>query len=663
MYNGVAHGISVNVTPSENIEIYYATTELTENNYNTEGSTTPITQTDAGTTTVYYYVHDTSGNYKDYASNENSNNGTITITKVTLTPSATANSKEYDGTTNTRGTITLTGAVNNENPIATATFAFDTKHVETGKTVTVSNISLGSKWATNYELSTTDLTLNNGVIIAKTVTPVVVADSKTYDGTTNATGLISLTGVISGDDLTATATSYKFENETAGTNKTVTASGITISGNDSGNYILGTTQTGTADINKAILTVIATAQNKTYDGTTDAKGEIKLSGGVIGENPTGTATFTFENPNVGTGRTVNVTNIALDSTWVTNYELAETTTTTTADITAVQLVATYVSEEILVGETPVLKVNVTGFVNGETTSNAAGYKHPTVINSNTAIGTYTLTPQGGEATNYSFKYVSGTLTIKIDTIKVTVSPETFTYTGNACEPEVTVIVDGTTLEQGTDYTVEYTDNINAGTASAKVTLIGNYSGTASKNFTIEKAEGEASVEMDDWVYGDDEEYVKSPEPTSSTNGTTNVKYEYYTDADCTIKTTSAEGASETGAKPSNSGTYYVKAIFPETDNYNSVEATTSFEIKKAVLTATATTNSKAYDGKTTGSGTIIISGGKNNEAPTATATFTFEDPNVGTGKTVNVTEISLDEIWTANYELEPTSLTLTDGII
>lgn len=68
-----------------------------------------------------------------------------------------------------------------------------------------------------------------------------------------------------------------------------------------------------------------------------------------------------------------------------------------------------------------------------------------------------------------------------------VTGDTFTYTGSAYTPEVTV-TDGTTLILGTDYDdISYTDNIGAGEASVSVTGKGNYAGTASKNFTIAKA--------------------------------------------------------------------------------------------------------------------------------------------------------------------------------
>ena len=62
-----------------------------------------------------------------------------------------------------------------------------------------------------------------------------------------------------------------------------------------------------------------------------------------------------------------------------------------------------------------------------------------------------------------------------------------TYSGTAFEPTVTVMDGNTTLNLGTDYTVAYSNNINAGTATVTVTGIGDYSGTASKTFNIQKA--------------------------------------------------------------------------------------------------------------------------------------------------------------------------------
>ena len=62
-----------------------------------------------------------------------------------------------------------------------------------------------------------------------------------------------------------------------------------------------------------------------------------------------------------------------------------------------------------------------------------------------------------------------------------------TYNTNAHTPEVTVAISGRTLEADKDYTVSYASNINAGTATVTVTGKGNFTGTASKTFTINKA--------------------------------------------------------------------------------------------------------------------------------------------------------------------------------
>ena len=67
---------------------------------------------------------------------------------------------------------------------------------------------------------------------------------------------------------------------------------------------------------------------------------------------------------------------------------------------------------------------------------------------------------------------------------------TFTYSGAELKPTVKVYInkvlqDDEQLIENTDYIVSYSDNINAGTATAIVTGIGAYSGTKNVTFTIE----------------------------------------------------------------------------------------------------------------------------------------------------------------------------------
>ena len=72
-------------------------------------------------------------------------------------------------------------------------------------------------------------------------------------------------------------------------------------------------------------------------------------------------------------------------------------------------------------------------------------------------------------------------------------PEQTTYTGSPLEPAIAVMDGETQLNEETDYDVSYSNNINAALSNAEnaptvtITGKGNYSGTASKTFTIDRA--------------------------------------------------------------------------------------------------------------------------------------------------------------------------------
>ncbi|MBR5977111.1 MAG: hypothetical protein IK046_04900, partial [Clostridia bacterium] len=60
------------------------------------------------------------------------------------------------------------------------------------------------------------------------------------------------------------------------------------------------------------------------------------------------------------------------------------------------------------------------------------------------------------------------------------------YTGKALTPTPAVIYDGETLVNGTDYKISYKNNKNAGTATVTITGIGDFTGTTSTTFKINK---------------------------------------------------------------------------------------------------------------------------------------------------------------------------------
>src|SRR5207302_153173 len=149
-----------------------------------------------------------------------------------------------------------------------------------------------------------------------------------------ATATVSLAdNRLSGDVFTDSYTSASFNNKNAGTAKTVSVSGISISGADSGNYTFNTTASTTANITPRALTISAVGQNKVYDGTTAAATITLSDNRVSGDTLTDSYTSaTFNNKNVGTARPINVSGISISGTDSGNYTF-NTTASTTADIT------------------------------------------------------------------------------------------------------------------------------------------------------------------------------------------------------------------------------------------------------------------------------------------------------------------------------------------
>ena len=76
----------------------------------------------------------------------------------------------------------------------------------------------------------------------------------------------------------------------------------------------------------------------------------------------------------------------------------------------------------------------------------------------------------------------------------------YIYDGKAKEPAVTVKRESETLTLGTDYTVTYSDNTNAGTATVKVKGIGDYKGEKIVTFTISKPAGFSDVQNPKHAY-------------------------------------------------------------------------------------------------------------------------------------------------------------------
>ncbi len=76
---------------------------------------------------------------------------------------------------------------------------------------------------------------------------------------------------------------------------------------------------------------------------------------------------------------------------------------------------------------------------------------------------------------------------------ITIDPTSYTYSGRECKPDVTVKLGKVELKAGTDYTVTYKDNINAGTATVTATGRWKYKDSVSATFEIGKADQTVNI--------------------------------------------------------------------------------------------------------------------------------------------------------------------------
>jgi filamentous hemagglutinin family protein len=520
--------------------------------------------------------------------------------------------KTYDATTSanlTAGNYTLSGMVYGSDVVALndpANGAFADANAGTGKTVTVTGLALSNP---NYMLASTTTSAAIGEIDPAVLTAALTgAVTKTYDATTSASltaGNYTLSGTIYGSDVVTLndPASGAYADANAGTGKTVTVTGLAL---NNPNYVLASNTASAAigEIDPAVLTAALTGiVTKTYDGTTAASltvGNYTLSGTVYGSDVVALndpASGAYADANAGTGKTVTVTGLALNNP---NYVLA---------LSSASAAIGEIDPAVL---TAALTGTVTKTYDGTT---AAGL----------TVGNYTLS---------GTIYGSDVVTLN--------DPVSGTYADANAGTGKTVTVTGLALSNP-DYVLTSTTasaaigeiDPAALTAALTGTVTKTYDGTTAASLTI------GNYTLSGTIYGSDVVTLNDP-----SNGA-------YADANVgTGKTVTV-----TGLTLSNPN--YVLA--------SSSASAAIGVIDPAVLTAGLTgAVMKAYDGTTAASLTPVnykLSGtifGSDQVALNDPATGAFDNASVGTGKTVIVTGLALNN---ANYVLASTTVSATIGSI
>ena len=273
----------------------------------------------AGTYAVSVSGYYATGGQSAYAISYIDGGLVITPRLLTLT-GATAGNKVYDGTTAAvLGGGTLTGVLAGDNGnvfLGSLAGVYASKNVGNAIAVNATATITGSAGG-NYALA--PLTGVTGNITPATITTIdgIVANSKTYDGTTSAalsTGAAVFNGRIGSDVLSVTGTAT-FADKHAGTGKAISISGLSLGGADATNYTLQTTTAnGVGDIAAKALTLTGVSGvNRVYDGTTTAGISGGSLSGFVGSETVTLAGLsgTFANKNVGNAKAITVSDATL----------------------------------------------------------------------------------------------------------------------------------------------------------------------------------------------------------------------------------------------------------------------------------------------------------------------------------------------------------------
>jgi len=344
---------------------------------------------------------------------------TADVTQASLAVTGvTAQNKVYNGdaAATLGGTAAITALGSDVvNLTGTGAGVFADRNAGNGKAVTVTGYALTGADALNYAIvQPASVTAD----ITKASLTVSISDvNRVYTGGTTAAGTAVVTGgTVYGSDVLSGG-SFAFADKNVGTGKTVNVSGITVAdGNGGGNYNITQVNNTSSTITQASLTVTASGINRVYDGTTGAMvayGDNRLGSDVLGI----TGSASFADKNAGAGKAVNVSGISVSGADAGNYNLLNTTASTTASITPKALTVTAADDAKNydgVAYSGGKGVSYSGFVAGDSSADIGGtLAYGGSSQGAVAAGSYLITPGGLNSIsgNYALGFTSGALSI------------------------------------------------------------------------------------------------------------------------------------------------------------------------------------------------------------------------------------------------------------
>jgi len=362
------------------------------------------------------------------------NDTTGVVTAKGLTASYTGTDKVYDATTAATVTGSSGDIIGGDTVTFSETASFIDKNAGINKTINVTGITLGGADAGNYSLLNATATTTADITKKGLTLSGITASNKVYDATTAATvntGSAVYTGLIGGDAVTVSATGI-FDTKNVGTGKTVNLTS-SYAGADAGNYSITDQATTTADITKAVLSITAQTNTKTYDATTSATATPIVAGLKGSDTVTGLAEA-YDTKNAGTGKTLSVSTYTVNDGNAGNNYTVTTVNDTTGVIAQKDLTASYTGTSKVYDATT--NATVTGSSGDIIVGDAVTFSETaSFIDKNAGIGKTInvtgITLGGADSGNYSLLNTTATTTADITkaVLSITANNDNRIYSG------------------------------------------------------------------------------------------------------------------------------------------------------------------------------------------------------------------------------------------
>lgn len=267
----------------------------------------------------------------------------LTVGKKTLViEGLTATDRQYDGTTEVElSRFAVTGVVSGDDISASAPNKGTVADANVGndKPVTIEEITLGGESAGFYTIEQPTVTVNiTKADLTADFFTITEPTDKTYDGEPATVPAPVLAAPYESEGLELSIFANGTKIETAPTDAgTYTINFDVPNGGVNFNSSATKIEIGTLTITAKDVTITGVAaENKTYDGTTDAtvSGEAVINGKVEGDDVTvANGTAAFANQYVGENKAVTFTGFALSGSKAANYNLTAQPEGVTANIT------------------------------------------------------------------------------------------------------------------------------------------------------------------------------------------------------------------------------------------------------------------------------------------------------------------------------------------